>query len=334
MPGIPVDYSFSDAERDTLIAAFLSIKENPYSDYTAFHRRIRKLLDDGAIFSTDFLEVMFRKSRANRYDDPYVLLKNCPVDPDLPELDLESPVVDKRNRKTTYVAEAFLDIYAILMRQEPIGYINVNDGDIFQDIHPMRRLMETQSQKASKTIFFHKDLANHFVRPDWVNILGLRASAENEIYTSFVSNKALIESLSQKTLDILRKPEFHTPYDDLTLSSTNKALGEAPNHPVLGGAEEYDIRFFENRTVGNTDRARAAIAELVTTLHKLKQPLLILKGDFIGSANNECIHNKEVVRIGDEGAVYNRWLMKTVNVACLDPHKASMCEGQIRIVNG
>lgn len=75
------------------------------------------------------------------------------------------------------------------MKQEPIGYTNVNDGDIFQDIHPKRDLVNSQSQKALKPIFFHKDLANHFVRPDWVNILGLRASTENEVYTSFARNK-------------------------------------------------------------------------------------------------------------------------------------------------
>ncbi|ELT91129.1 hypothetical protein CAPTEDRAFT_212443 [Capitella teleta] len=285
-------------------------------------------MDDQAI-SQDFKNFCFSKKYTNKYTDPYVLLKNCPVDPDLPELNVDSPVVDKRERKTTYVAEAFLLVYAELMGQQPIGYINVNDGDIFQDIHPMRSLMETQSQKASKTIYFHKDLANHFVRPDWVNILGLRASPENEIYTSFVQNKELIEALDPAILDLLRREEFHTPYDDLTLSSSNTKLGEAPNHRILGSTEIYDIRFFENRTKGINAQAQQAVDELTRTLHQLKKRLLILKGDFIGSANNECIHNKEVVRIGDEVAVTNRRLMKTVNVQSLDSHKKYMCEGEV-----
>ncbi len=242
--------------------------------------------------------------------------------------------MDKRNRKLTYVAEGFLLIYARLAGQEPIGYINVNDGDIFQDIHPMKSLMDTQSQKASKSIYFHKDLANHFVRPDWVNILGLRGSTENEIYTSFVRNKDLIEYLDPQVVKQLRKPDFYTPFDDLTLASSNKEQGRAPEHPVLGGAESYDIRFFENRTIGINKKAQEAIAEVVRALHILKKPLLILKGDFIGSANNECIHNKDVVHIGNEKAVYNRWLMKTVNVKSLDAHKTHMRNGEIRIVDG
>ena len=124
------------------------------------------------------------------------------------------------------------------------------------------------------------------------------------------------------------------PYDDLTLSSSNKVLGKAPNHRILGGVEDYDIRFFENRTVGIDEEAQDLVDEVINALHTLKQRLLILKGDFIGSANNECIHSKEVVRIGDESAVINRWLMKTVNVKSLDAHKVHMMDKEVRIVNG
>jgi L-asparagine oxygenase len=144
----------------------------------------------------------------------------------------------------------------------------------------------------------------------------------------------LIEFLAPEILEILRQTEFYTPYDDLTTASSNTRLGRAPNHPVLGGAEEYDIRFFENRTEGTTDRAKEAVKEVIRALHTLKRRLLILKGDFIGSANNECIHNKEVVRIADEKAVYTRWLMKTVNVRSLDLHKSHLQEREVRIING
>lgn len=334
MKSLPVDFEFSEADNRSLTKSSLELKDNPYSDYSSFRISIHKLIQDGPRIPDRFRDVCFHKQKANPFDDPYVRLQNCPVDPDLPFLNLDSPVVDKRNRKKTYVAECFLELYARLMNQEPIGYINVNDGDIFQDIHPMRKLMDTQSQKASKTIFFHKDLANHFVRPDWVNILGLRSSGENEIFTSFVRNKDLINSLDPEILAVMSEPEFYTPYDDLTLSSANKTLGRAPNHPVLGGVEEYDIRFFENRTEGTTERAKEGVKEIVRALHALKCSLMILKGDFIGSANNECIHNKEVLRIVDEKAVENRWLMKTVNVKCLDMHKMHMREGEVRIING
>lgn len=333
MKEIVVDYAFSELENQVLTNALLRVKESPYRNYPAFRVEVYKISESSAV-PASFRELCFHKQAVNQFEDPYVFLKNCPVDPDLPLLDFDAPVVDKRNRKHTFVAEAFLELYAQLMHQEPIGYVNVNDGDIFQDIHPMRKLIDSQSQKAAKGIYFHKDLANHFVRPDWVNILGLRSSPENEIYTSFVRNKDLIEALPADILQVLRTPEFSTPYDDLTLYDSNKALGDTPLHPVLGGAEEYDIRFFESRTRGVTPRAIEAVEILVDTLHTLKQRLLILKGDFIGSANNECIHSKEVLNVRDPDAVQNRWLIKTVNVRFLDQHKVHMHPGEIRIVNG
>ncbi len=331
---IDVDFVFSNEANDVLTRRLLKIRVNPYKDYAGFQAEVIRMIAEAGPIPDDFRNLCHAKKYVNQFESPYVLLKNCPVDPDLPILDLDSPVVDKRNRKTTYVAEAFLLLYAELMGQQPIGYINVNDGDVFQDIHPMRSLMETQSQKAAKTIFFHKDLANHFVRPDWVNILGLRASEQNEIYTSFVRNCDLLDYLDERVLKGLREERFYTPYDDLTLSSSNKKLGRAPNPQILGGATDYDIRFFENRTVGIDAESQELVDEVVRALHVLKKRLLILRGDFIGSANNECIHNKEVVRIGDEGAVTNRWLMKTVNVRSLDMHKIHMMPSEVRIVNG
>jgi L-asparagine oxygenase len=334
MKAIDVDFVFSEEENAKLTTTLNQINISPYTDYGNFRVCVNEIIKSNQHILNGFSNLCFHKKKVNQYEDPYVFLKNCPVDPSLPFLDFENPVEDKRNRKKTYVAEAFLELYAQIMGQEPISYINVNDGDIFQDIHPMKKLIDSQSQKASKTIYFHKDLANHFVRPDWVNILGLRASKENEIYTSFVRNKDLLNYLDDDLHAVLREPVFFTPYDDLTLSSSNKKLGHAPNHPILGVVESYDIRFFENRTEGVTDQAKEAVEEIIKALHALKQNLHILKGDFIGSANNECLHNKEVIRIGDEAAVNNRWLMKTVNVKYLDLHKAHMCEGEIRIVNG
>lgn len=334
MKEIELDYIFSPDENTALTNRLLEIQVNPYQAYAEFQTEVAKVIAEGRVIPDDFRALCYFKRYADQYKDPYFLIRNCPVDPHLPMLDLDQPVTDKRARKTTYVAEAFLLLYAELMGQQPIGYINVNDGDVFQDIHPMRSLMETQSQKAAKTIYFHKDLANHFVRPDWVNILGLRASDQNEIYTSFVKNSELIDYLDDTVLEGLKEERFYTPYDDLTLSSSNKALGRAPNHRILGGAATYDIRFFENRTVGIDAAAQELVDEVVRGLHALKRRLLILKGDFIGSANNECIHNKEVVRIGDQNAVTNRWLMKTVNVKSLDAHKSHMKEREVRIVNG
>jgi len=42
-------------------------------------------------------------------------------------------VQEKYEKKKTFVAECFLQVYAELSAQHPISYMNVNDGDVFQD---------------------------------------------------------------------------------------------------------------------------------------------------------------------------------------------------------
>jgi hypothetical protein len=333
MMELTVDFRFNPQQSVRLQRVLMTIDANPYTRYEAFDEQV-SAISRSADIPRAFLDRCEARRSGDTYEHPYVVLRNCPVDPELPYLDFNEPVHDKRARKTTYVSEAFLLLYAKLMGQEPIGYANVNDGDIFQDIHPKKSLAESQSQKALKPIFFHKDLANHFVRPDWVNILGLRTSPRNEIYTSFVRNKDLLAELGNDICATLRRHEFHTPYDDLTLHDSKVELGEAENHPVLGGATPTDLRFFENRTRGLTPQAEVAVRALITALHKLKKRVLILPGDLVGAANNDCLHNKDVANVGEPEALRNRWLMKTVNVRCLGQHAGHFLRGRPRVVNG
>ncbi|ANN68661.1 hypothetical protein [Bordetella bronchialis] len=333
MMELTVDFCFAPEDSARLQRALTAIGANPYTRYGEFDARVDAVIRHGQVPQA-FLDACASLRHADTYESPYVVLRNCPIDADLPYLDFDDPVTDKRTRKKTYVAEAFLLLYAKLMGQEPIGYANVNDGDIFQDIHPKKNLAESQSQKAMKPIYFHKDLANHFVRPDWVNILGLRASPENDIYTSYVRNKDLLAELGEAICADLRREEFHTPYDDLTMHNSKVRLGEADVHPVLGGATPTDLRFFENRTRGLTPRASRAIDAVVIALHKLKQRVRILPGDLVGAANNDCLHNKDVGLVRDADALRNRWLMKTVNVRSLAQHAQYFAEDRPRIVNG
>ncbi|OZI20444.1 hypothetical protein CAL26_23390 [Bordetella genomosp. 9] len=333
MMELTVDFIFTPQDATALQRILTDIDVNPYANYGAFEERVDAVIRSGQV-PTAFLDCCEMRRHADSYESPYVVLRNCPIDAELPYLDFDNPVHDKRERKGTHVAEAFLLLYAKLMGQEPIGYANVNDGDIFQDIHPQKSLAQSQSQKAMKPIYFHKDLANHFVRPDWVNILGLRASPRNQIYTCYVRNKDLLPFLGADLCADLRQHEFHTPYDDLTLHNSKVRLGEADVHPVLGGATATDLRFFENRTRGLTQRASRAVEMLISALHKLKKRVQILPGDLVGAANNDCLHSKDVGLVLDPEALRNRWLMKTVNVRSLAQHAQYFSDDRPRVVNG
>ncbi|MBS0404101.1 MAG: hypothetical protein JSS18_16670 [Proteobacteria bacterium] len=328
---LPVDFSFTTAEQNALVKRLEEIRINPYKSYNAFRHELRMLVanDPNVVRLRDFME---GRRRGSAYEKPFVFLENCPIDSMLPEFGNDNPVAEKHEKKKTFVAEAFLQLYAEVAGEHPISYLNVNDGDVFQDIFPKESLKATQSQKALGPINFHKDLANHYVRPDLVNILGLRSSEENEIYTTFVSNHDILNSLDPSTQATLREPWFYTPYDDLTVMTGNVKLGKAPDHAVL--TREVDLRFFENRTEGQNDAARAAVMALKAALHANKRRVLMRPGDFVSISNNLSLHGKEIGCIRNEAAQRLRWSIKTVNVHSIAPHLPHVVPGSDYLING
>jgi L-asparagine oxygenase len=328
---LPVNFAFTDSDRDRLAGRLMTIEPNPYREYERFTAAVQEFVGSGGV-SGRFQEFADDVGGWSRMARPFVLMKNCPIDRDVPVFDFDAPVESKHMLKQTFIAEAFLALYAQLVGTPPIGYLNVNDGDVFQDIYPKAAMRDSQSQKALGEIRFHKDLANHFVRPDYVNMLSMRADPRNGVYTCFVSNREALARLSSMTVETLREVEFHTPYDDLTVAQTNVELEEAPPHPVL--SDDVDLRFFEGRTVGLTARAELAIAELTETLHALKARVLLMPGDFLSEHNNFSIHCKEIVHVHDEDALKTRWIIKTVNVDDLTSHQQHFLPDRHAIVNG
>ncbi|MET1170602.1 hypothetical protein [Paenibacillus amylolyticus] len=327
-----LDYKFSEAENELLTSKFLKVKSNPYQSYSTFRSEIQDLVVD-----SDILPIVEKIASFKSRDwkmEPFLFLQNCPHDKDVPIFDHESPVKSKREVKMTFIAEAFLQFYAIIMEMPAIGYVNVNDGDVFQDIYPMKSLANTQSQKALVALGFHKDLANHFVRPDFVNMISMRSFAGNQIYTTFVKNTDIIKSMTSEEIELMKQEVFYTPFDDLSTYGNKIELGRANNHAILLNEEELDLAYFENRTEGLTEEAQQVVDKIKRLLHELKAPHLMLPGEFISVSNNHSLHGKDVGEITDVEQQKIRWIMKTVNVWDLKKHSHHFMEGTDCIVNG
>lgn len=322
-------FVFNEIEKEALVSKFSNITISPYKFYPAFKHQVRQLVTGTSELSRFIHYIDFWRS-SSTYENPFLFLSNCPIDQEIPIYNMSDPVRDKYENKKTFVSEVFLQLYADLAGQHPISYLNVNDGDVFQDIYPKEALKDTQSQKALGPIYFHKDLANHFVRPDFVNILSLRSS--NDIYTTFTSNKDILENMSEDTQLTLRQTLFYTPFDDLTVTSNNVKLGDADKHPILSGY--HDLRVFENRTKGLTQEAQLALDELLHLAHKYKKKLTMLPGDFVGISNNLSIHGKEIGSNADLEDSKKRYSLKTVNVYTPSMHLKHFVDGTDYLVRG
>ncbi|MFF5675067.1 hypothetical protein ACFY8S_34005 [Streptomyces hygroscopicus] len=330
---IPIGFTFTKEEETAARAMLLTVRTSPYRDYEGFEREVRETVVP-QISGTRFADYCAKVKQIHGFEQPFIRLANCPVDLQVPPLSFDKPVEDKRRLKTTFVAEGFLLLYAILMDQVLYAYQNTNDGDIFQDIRPMRELAESQSQKTLGGLSFHKDDANHYVRPLWFNILGIQSAGVNVVNTCYSANKEILAALSDDTKKVLASPEFITPHDDLTSAGGYDLAEEAQQHPILGGDGSMDLRFFEKRTVGASPRAQEAVDELLRVIHAVKTPVNIQSGDFVGAANNACLHNREVSEIKDLEQLRGRWLIKTASIDSLDSIRSYLVPGSVRVVKG
>ena len=108
-------YVLSDAERDQLAAVLNSVGKSPYEDYEDFSRAVGDVVARGEVpaFFTDVC-ARIRDDRSSGARDAHVL-RNCPLDEEIPLLDLDDPVADKHAKKKTFVGEAFLELFGQLV---------------------------------------------------------------------------------------------------------------------------------------------------------------------------------------------------------------------------
>lgn len=329
---IQADFTFSAKEKNQLTILLQSVKGHPFYDYSKFLRSVQTLIKNNTL-PTDFLAYIEKAKKRSLLKKPYVFLSNCPIDEKLPLLDWEDPRTSKLQLKKTFIAEAFLILYAELMNTPTLAYRFGGNGDYIRDVHPKKALQKSQTSLTLTSFGFHKELPIRNTSPDFLRIMGLRNSKANEILTTFIRNIDIINVLDGKTIDILRTKQFRTPFTVLSVNKDkNEELGQAPmEHAIL---ENYEISYHEGRTIGLTEKAQAAILKLNNALKQNKKGVLLDNGDFVDLANKYCLHAKDVNFVKDEEALKQRWLIKTFNARNIKTFEPFFVEGKYGMVNG
>ncbi|MFF1459632.1 hypothetical protein [Streptomyces sp. NPDC058330] len=332
MRQIDYDFVFTEAERDGLREVLLEIATNPYSDFESYMADMSRLRGDQRLGSrfTDFCEMSMLRDFSKA---PLVVIGNAPIDLDLPRFGSTNPVDEKYRLKKTFVAEGFLAAYGVLTGTEIIGHLSVNQGDFFHDIYPKESMFDSQSQKTLGTLKFHRDFANHFVSPDFVNTLTLRDTPTNEVYSTFTVTVHALDELSDGDREILAQPRFHTPFDDVS-TRQGDVLGNrrAQDHAVINMDE--GARVFEDRTRGLDDEAQQVLDRFVAALHSRKQMRVSKPGDSVTFSNRDVIHGREVHAIHDLDGLKQRWLLKTHNVYTRKAFEEFFLGDRYGVVNG
>lgn len=303
---------FSTPEREALAALLRSVTAHPYADYAGHSRQISAIaqcgdVPRGLVALCDRIREEREQGQANIH-----LLRNCPIDAELPRLDLDDPVADKHAKKQTFIGEAWLALVARLLQTPLLSYGSRNNGDFFTDVVAINRYSGMQTGFSDSELVFHNDRTAHAVRADFIALLGLRCPADDLVYTGYIDGRDLTAALSPAAQDALRQPHYVTPFDVFS-RDTNARQVVSDVHPILENAHSF--RFLDATTTvaeGSPVAARDALIALhaaVTRAPRTRHRLI--EGDLLLLANQDGLHNREKIEINDPQGTRERWLLKT-----------------------
>ncbi|MGY1497373.1 TauD/TfdA family dioxygenase [Streptomyces sp. QTS52] len=304
-------HSISDREKDELYGVLETVETNPYTDYPAFSAAVRQATAGKVPASLVAAADRIRAEREQGVSDTHVL-RNCPVDKDLPELGHDDPQADKYARKHTFVAEGFLELMGQLTATPLMSYATRFNGDFFTDVYSINKYHGKQTGYSDGELVFHNDRTAHPVRADYITLLGMRCPLEEYTVTSLVEARTLRAALSEDTLRVLGERHFVTPFDVVSRDN-NSELTVSDKHAVFEG--DYGIRYLDTHTTVAPDapgEAKDALIELKNALTRAeKKRHRILEGDLLIFANQNGLHSREKIEVIDAERSRSRWLLKT-----------------------
>ncbi|WP_037603351.1 TauD/TfdA family dioxygenase [Streptacidiphilus rugosus] len=326
-------FSFTDAQRDELFHLLSAVAKNPYEDYSAFSAAVGDVLARGEV-PAYFLQACatVRAQRESGESDAHVL-RNCPVDAEIPLFEQDDPVADKYRKKTTFVGETFLELFGQVVGTPLLAYETRNNGDFFHDVYAVNRYTGTQTQKTDSELYFHNDRTAHPVRADFLALLGMRCPVEDQIYTGFADGRDVLANLTDEHQQTLRQPLFITPFDRYSRDSNSTQTVSEP-HAIL--ENDHSLRYYDTRTRVAPDAPIAAYEALLALKNAIvkskKRRHKILDRDLFVLANQDGLHSRDMVEILDPERARQRWLLKTYafrDQSAADRHNSDWLDGVV-----
>jgi L-asparagine oxygenase len=308
--------TFSNEQRDVLEAVLNQVKCSPYQDYKSFANAVRDNVENGKLpdfFHNVCKDLVKERRQYKRYAH---LLRNCPIDKEIPYFDQSNPVRDKYSKKRTFVGEALLELIAVLTDTPLLAYDTRNNGDFFHDVYADNKYSGTQTQKTDGELFFHNDRTAHAVRADYLSLLGMRSHEANLVYTGYIDGREMLKNLSDDIVHALRQPYFITPFDEYSRDS-NQSQQISDAHHIL--ESEHDFRYYDTRTTAALNAPEIAKDAILSVKNAiLKAPKMRVRigvGDLFCFPNQAGLHNRDLIEIPLPEEARKRWLLKTYNFA-------------------
>lgn len=303
-------FIFEAGEKSQLLSLLEQVQLSPYKNYSDFSEAIKEL---HSRVPQRFVKAcqLISDERA-RHQQKIHVIRNCPMDQVIPELDPDDPVSDKHLKKNKFISEAFLELFAQLTGTPLLSYETRNQGDFFTDVIAIKKYSGQLTGFSDSELVFHNDRTAHKVRADYITLLGMRCPDDDLIYTGYIDGADIVNNLEPKHIAYLREPHFYTVFDVFS-RDMNKQLSTSEKHPILSNL--HSIRFLDTMTCVAEEaplEARDAFIAFKSAMTRSQcKRHRILTGDLLTFANQDGLHNREKIDILNPESAAARWLLKT-----------------------
>lgn len=311
-------YTLDNHEKEHLTNEFMKVTFKPYSNYMDFKSEILNVVL--AVKDTNLYNFLLYIKESRKVDKGKAfLIKNCPIDENVPIFNHKNPLEDKYNVKKSFIGEGFLEFFSLVTDNPLLAYDTRNFGDFFHDVYAQEQYTKTQTQKSDGELFYHNDRTAHPIRADYLNLLCMRSSSKNNIVTSYVDGVDVLKNITDDHKEVLKQNFYITPYDEYSRSSNKSQLVSFP-HSILN--EYPSLRYYETRTKPLDDaplvayQAYNSFRDAITKAPKFMVNLQT--GDLFSFPNQFGLHNRLFIEINNPEAAKNRWLLKTYSFRSSD----------------
>ncbi|NEP59584.1 MAG: hypothetical protein F6K31_21665 [Symploca sp. SIO2G7] len=233
-------------------------------------------------------------------------LKGLPKDPQLPA----TPSGGKRPAsKLTWVSEiVILGIIAYALGAEPFSYLEQKQGDLVQNIVPIKGLETTNSNANTGNFSWHSDdaLFMHFFRAEGIILYCLRNQGGTA--TLFAPIDEIIAAMNSLDVEVLRQPRFRVRTPESFKLYGGKVIYSEPRPIITEGSAGAEIALATYNVQPADPHDEEAIMALWGLRSALRPPVVksfvLQPGDILIISNVRGLHARSSIT-GD------RWLQRS-----------------------
>lgn len=289
---------------EATIHLFLAPGPNPYHDTEEFLLDCEMRADEMPRFvRRALLEFQVRSN-----SEGVLLLRGLPIDPGLYYVHTP-PNAQRSTEKTTFVSERCLAMIGSRLGHL-VSYIQEKNGDLFQNLAPVKSQEKVQSSGGSRTrLQFHRETVFHPYAPEYLLLFCLRPDHDRVAETTYASISHALPLLSEAHRDLLFQPLYRTGID-YSFGNVQTVKGNGPVMPVLyGNRHDPFLNYDEDLMEALTPEASEALEALKDAVAQVYRGVKLDIGDLLCIDNRRTVHGRSSFTPRYDG--FDRWLQRS-----------------------